>query len=66
MPAGSRGKSLPHTEKKKNSQVNWTGIAEPSLSHPFKDPTEYYYIQNNLNLGKGKDGELWGSGGLSW
>lgn len=48
---------------RKDYQVGWVGIAEPNLSHSSKDPMECYYILNYLDLGKGNDGPLQGSGG---
>lgn len=59
------GASLSLTLKNKY-QVNWTGIAEPNQNHPSKDRMEYYYILNNLDVGKCEDGELQGSEVLSW
>ena len=50
---------------KKNCQLDWTRTAELNLNHSSKDPTRCYYILNNLDLGKCKDGEIQGSGGLS-
>ena len=52
---------------KKNWQLDWTRTAELPLNHPSKDPSRCsHYILNNLDLGKCKDGEVQGSGGLSW